>query len=160
MFGFCSVRRYNSPCLEYTERHVEDRRENPGTPLASSTVEAGFPSPAEDYIERSLDLNDHLIPHPAATFFVRVRGGSMTGAGIHDGDLLIVDRSLDPRDRSVVIAILAGELTVKRLRLRPGRRPLLELDRADGSVSPVVPGTDFQVWGVCTHVIHPLAGRV
>ena len=73
-------------------------------PLFLETVAAGFPSPAGDYIERRLDLNEHLIQHPSATFFVRVAGDSMTGAGIHDGDILIVDRSLEPAGGSIVVA--------------------------------------------------------
>src|SRR5471030_2397814 len=86
-------------------------------PLFAARVPAGFPSPADDYIERSLDLNEHLIRHPAATFFVRASGDSMTGS-IHSGDLLVVDRSLEAADGSVVIAVIDGELTVKRLRRR------------------------------------------
>jgi DNA polymerase V len=83
------------------------------------TVPAGFPSPAEDYVEGPLDLNRHLIPHPAATFFVRVSGDSMVGAGIHSGDLLIVDRAITATHNHVIIAVLNGDLTIKRL--LPGR---------------------------------------
>jgi DNA polymerase V len=89
-------------------------------PLYSCPVSAGFPSPADDYLEGQLDLNQHLIKHPVATFFVRVAGDSMVGAGIHSGDLLIVDRSLEPSDGRVVIAIVNGELLVKRLRMIRG----------------------------------------
>jgi len=81
-------------------------------------VSAEFPSPADDHIETRLDLNEHLIREPAATFFVRAVGSSMTGAGVHDGDLLIVDRSLEPRGGNVVSAVLCGDLTVKRIMLR------------------------------------------
>lgn len=87
-------------------------------PLVVSSVSAGFPSPADDYIEGRLDLNQHLIRHPAATFFVRVDGDSMIDAGIHPGDILIVDRALEPKDRNVVIANINGELTVKRIRIK------------------------------------------
>ena len=79
-----------------------------GVPLFLEPVSAGFPSPAGDYIECRLDLNEHLIQHPSATFFVRVAGESMVGAGIHDGDMLIVDRSLEPVHGSVVVAALNG----------------------------------------------------
>lgn len=89
-------------------------------PVFLGRLPAGFPSPADDYIEGKLDLNRHLIKHPAATFFVRVTGNSMTGAGIHSGDLLIVDRSLEPTDGHVVVAVLDGELTVKRLQMSHG----------------------------------------
>ena len=88
--------------------------------VPADAVAAGFPSPAQDYFDGSLDLNDHLIRDKTSTFIVRVSGESMTGAGISDGDELVVDRSLTPTHGSVVIAILDGELTVKRLELSPG----------------------------------------
>jgi DNA polymerase V len=83
-------------------------------PLVQATVSAGFPSPADDYVEGQLDLNEYFINHPSATFFVRVTGESMVGAGILPGDILIVDRSLEPRSGNIVIAVVEGELTVKR----------------------------------------------
>ena len=83
-------------------------------PLFSSGVSAGFPSPAEDHIDRKLDLNELLIQHPVATFFVRVAGESMKDAGINHGDILVVDRSLEAVSGKIVIAIVNGELTVKR----------------------------------------------
>lgn len=89
-------------------------------PLFTSTVPAGFPSPADDHIEGKLDLNEHLVRRPAATFFVRASGESMRGAGIFDGDLLIIDRGVTPQPDDIVIAILQGELTVKRLRKTEG----------------------------------------
>jgi len=89
-------------------------------PLFLSRVPAGFPSPADDYVEKRLDLNEHLIDHPAATFFVRVKGDSMEGAGIHDGDLLVVDRALEPSHGRIVIAVVNGELMVERLAFRDG----------------------------------------
>ena len=84
-------------------------------PLVRASISAGFPSPALDFIDLSIDLNKQLIAHPSATFYGRVKGHSMKDAGIHDGDLLIVDRSMDAAHRKVVIAALDGELTVKRL---------------------------------------------
>jgi DNA polymerase V len=121
-------------------------------PLAGEAVAAGFPSPADDYVETALDLHQHLIAHPAATFYVRVSGDSMTGAGIFAGDILVVDRSREPADRAIVIAVVNGELTVKRLRrlrdgveLRaehPGYRPL----RLEGDM-------DAQIWGVVSGVV-------
>jgi DNA polymerase V len=124
-------------------------------PLASSRVEAGFPSPADDYLEGALDLNEHLVKNPAATFFVRVSGESMTGAGIFPGDLLVVDRSLTPESGSVVIAVLDGELTVKRLWRESGRVEL----RADNPAYAPIPLSgmmELDVWGVVRHVIHPV----
>ena len=126
-----------------------------GPPLFSARVEAGFPSPAEDYIDCNLDLNEYLIRHPAATYFVRVSGDSMTGAGIHDGDLLIVDRAPEPTDGDVVIAALFGELTLKRIRKRGGKI-LLVPDNDEYPTIEVDEEADFQIWGVCKYVIHLL----
>ena len=122
-------------------------------PLFASRVPAGFPSPADDYIDQRLDLNDHLIDHPAATFFVRVTGDSMTGASIHDGDLLVVDRALEPVDGRIVIAAINGELTVKRLSLQDGTAWLLPENPAYTPL-PITEGLDCVVWGVVTRVIH------
>jgi len=88
----------------------------------SGSVVAGFPSPAEQYLEPPLDLNELLVRRPAATYFVRVEGDSMSGAGIHDGDLLVVDRSLRPADGDVIIASVDGDFTVKTFRLGNGER--------------------------------------
>jgi DNA polymerase V len=124
-------------------------------PLFEATVTAGFPSPAADYEEDKLDLNKHLIKNPAATFFVRVTGDSMTGAGIHSGDLLVVDRSLEPRDKNVVIAAINGELTVKRIRIR-NKKITLEPENENYASQEIAEDTEFQVWGVVTCVIHQL----
>ncbi len=124
-------------------------------PLAESSVPAGFPSPADDFIANRLDLNEHLILHPAATFFVRVAGDSMIGAGITDGDILIVDRSLEPTDGRVVIAVVSGELVVKRLR-RTEKGWLLLAENDDYAPIEVGEEGEFEVWGVVTNVIHHL----
>jgi len=125
-------------------------------PLFLSGVSAGFPSPASDYVEKTLDLNEYLIKHPAATYFVHVQGDSMIGAGILSGDLLIVDRSLTPGHNSIVIAMVNGEFTVKRLRKKNGRIYLMP-DNPD--FSPIELSGDMQVeiWGVVTYVIHNFA---
>jgi DNA polymerase V len=122
-------------------------------PLFLVPVSAGFPSPADDYLEDKLDLNQHLIKHEAATFFVKVKGDSMIGAGIHSGDLLIVDRALEPTDKSVVIAVVNGELTVKRICKRDGKLSLMP-ENGNYTPIPITTFTDFEVWGVVTHVIH------
>lgn len=132
-----------------------DRSTPSPQPLAMSSISAGFPSPADDYIEGHLDLNELLIRHPAATFYVRVTGDSMIGAGVHSGDLLVVDRSLKPVEGSVVIAVVDGDLTVKRVRRESGRVFLV----ADNSAYPPIAihdETSFEVWGVVTYVIHSL----
>ena len=121
--------------------------------LYSSRVQAGFPSPADDYIEKSLDLNEHLISHPSATFFVRVSGDSMIGAGIHHNDILIVDRSLKPKNDSIIIAVLNGELTVKRLKIRANQY-ILAPENAEYAAIQVKEEMDFKVWGVVTSVVH------
>lgn len=122
-------------------------------PLFLAPVKAGFPSPADDYVEGRLDLNAHLVKHPAATFFVRVAGDSMIGAGIHPDDILVVDRSLEPADKRVVIAVVNGELTVKRLRLKQGQ---IVLVAENDAYPPMEIHSDmtFEIWGVVTHVIH------
>lgn len=119
------------------------------------TVPAGFPSPAADYAEGPLDLNHHLNPRPAATFFVRVSGDSMIGAGIHSGDLLIVDRSVTPKHGNVVIAVLNGELTVKRLQ-KEGCHLALVPENPDYPTIEIAEGMDFEIWGVVTKAIHYL----
>lgn len=124
-------------------------------PLYASHVPAGFPSPADDYLEASLNLNDYLIRHPESTFFVRVSGESMSGAGIFDGDMLVVDRLLPPRHRDVVIAVLAGELTVKRLELRDDG-PWLVPEHPDYPALRGNPEAGFEVWGVVTAVVRSL----
>lgn len=123
--------------------------------LFDAAVPAGFPSPAADYEQSRLDLNKHLVSNPAATFFVKVAGDSMIGAGIHHGDLLVVDRSIEPKDKSVVIAVLDGELTVKRIRIR-NRKITLEPENHNYSAREVTPDAAFEVWGVVTSAIHRL----
>lgn len=124
-------------------------------PLFESIVPAGFPSPAADYQEDKLDLNRHLVQHPVATFFVRVAGDSMIGAGIHCGDLLVVDRSLEPKDKNIVIAVVDGEMTVKRIRIR-AKRITLEPENENYCAWEITEDTQFEVWGVVTSAIHKL----
>ena len=129
-------------------------------PLALSRVRAGFPSPAEDYVEGRLDLNELLVRRPAATFFLRVEGDSMTGAGIHNGDLLVVDRAATAGDGSVVVACVDGRMTVKRLRHGLGGELRLEGEHPDYPPLVFRPPDDdcddagVMVWGVVTAVIH------
>ena len=121
-------------------------------PLYSS-VSAGFPSPADDYIEQELNLDELLIKNPEATFFVRVSGDSMIGAGMCTGDILIVDCSLEAQAGDVIIAILEGEFTVKRL-IRQGRQYFLKPENPAYPLIELHETTEFRVWGVVTHVIH------
>ncbi|MCF6203661.1 MAG: translesion error-prone DNA polymerase V autoproteolytic subunit [Methylococcaceae bacterium] len=124
-------------------------------PLFSSKVAAGFPSPADDYIEKTLDLNDLLIQKPAATFFVRAEGESMLGAGIHPNDILVVDRSIKPVIGKIVICALHGELTVKRLK-SVGDEITLGAENPAYADITVKEEADFVIWGVVTNVIHPV----
>ena len=120
-------------------------------PVYLSRVEAGFPSPADDYLEGVLDLNDFCIEDEAATFFVRASGQSMIGAGIHDGDLLVVNRARRAQDQDIVIASLGGDLTVKRLVRKEGRWWLMP---ESAQHMPIEVNMELEVWGVVTHVIH------
>ena len=132
-----------------------DRSTKRSQPLFVANVSAGFPSPADDYKEEKLDLNKYLIKNPAATYFVRVTGDSMIGAGIHSGDLLVVDRSVEPVDKKVVIANIDGELTVKRIRIRKNKITL-EPENTDFPTQQISPDSEFEVWGVVTNVVHSL----
>lgn len=122
-------------------------------PLFCDAVKAGFPSPADDYIEQALDFNELLVKHPSATFCLRVSGNSMTGAGIHHNDILIVDRSLTAENNSIIIASICGELTVKRM-IKRRKEIILAPENPDFQPVTVTEDMDFQVWGVVTNVIH------
>lgn len=124
-------------------------------PLFACSVSAGFPSPADDYIEGKLDLNELMVANPAATFFVRVAGDSMTGAGIHHNDILVVDRSLEPSHGKVVIAVVGGELTVKRLH-RKNDTILLKAENPDYPDITINEESDCEIWGVVAFVVHSL----
>lgn len=124
-------------------------------PLFGSKIPAGFPSPADDHLEATIDLNRQYVRHPAATIFVRVQGTSMTGAGIHNGDMLVVDRSLEAHSGSVVIAVINGELTVKRLVIK-GDEVWLMPENPEFQPLQITEDMGLQVWGVVAHVIHSL----
>lgn len=122
-------------------------------PLFAARVTAGFPSPADDYVESRLDLNELLIQRPEATYFLRVKGDSMQGAGIHHGDLIVVDRSIEARDGHVVVAEVDGALTIKRLRLGAGMPEL----HPENPVYPVIrfkEEQELRIWGVVTSSVH------
>lgn len=121
--------------------------------IAPVAVAAGFPSPAQDYFDGRIDLNAHLIQDITSTFVVRVTGDSMEGAGISDGDELIVNRALEPRDGSVVIAVLDGELTIKRLRITPSG-VVLQAENPKYPDIRVPALSELTVWGVATRCLH------
>jgi DNA polymerase V len=121
-------------------------------PLYVQGVSAGFPSPAEDYIEKSLDLNEYLIKHASATFFVRVKGESMVNAGIEDGDLLIVDRSLDPVHNNIVVAVIESEFLLKRY-LRKKDKIILMPENPKFLPIEITNSDEANIWGVVSYVI-------
>ncbi len=124
-------------------------------PLMGERVQAGFPSPAENYVEDLLDLNKYCVKNPPATFFVRVDGDSMTGAGIYKGDLLVVDRSLKAGNNDIIVAVVEGEFTLKRLSLRAGRI-CLHPENPGHRPLEITEDMEFEVWGKVTKVIHEL----
>ncbi len=123
-------------------------------PLYVESVSAGFPSPAQDFVERTLDLNELCIQHPSATFFVRAQGDSMVEAGIHSGDILVVDRSLTARHGDIVIACLHGEMTVKTLELKP--HVLLRPKNKAYRPIEITEESQLEIFGVVTGVVRKL----
>ena len=123
------------------------------TPLYSHSISAGFPSPADDYIEDRLDLNELLVSNKPATFFLRVKGDSMVNAGIHHGDIIVVDRSVQPVHRAIVVAVVDGELTVKRLIIFGDTT---ELHAENPKYAPIrlQEGQELTIWGVVTSSVH------
>lgn len=122
-------------------------------PLFIANISAGFPSPAEDYIDKKIDLNEALIAHPAATFFVRVQGDSMKDAGILSEDLLVVDRSLTVKNGQIIVAVVDGEFTVKRIK-RIKKKLFLLPENKTYKPLEIVEGMEFKVWGIVTYAIH------
>jgi DNA polymerase V len=122
-------------------------------PFYQSNVSAGFPSPAEDFMELDLNLQEYLVQHPSATFCVKVTGDSMQNAGIFSGDVMVVDRALEPQNKTIVLAVLDGEFTVKRIHKKGD---LLFLNPENDNFKPIeiTQEMNFKVWGVVTHIIH------
>jgi DNA polymerase V len=123
---------------------------------ADGGVRAGFPSPAQDYVDRTLDLNKELIQHPEATFYAKVVGDSMRDAGVHPGDLLVIDRSIEPHDGSMAVCFLNGEFTLKTLDLSQRDQGIIRLVPANPAYAPihVTPEMQFEIWGVVAYTIH------
>ena len=121
--------------------------------LYSSSIEAGFPSPADDHLDISLDLNKYLIKHPASTFYIYVKGDSMVDDGIYSGDIMIVDKSLNPKSNDIIIAVINGDFTVKKLYKNNNKIFLIPANKKYGLI-PITDEMDFEIWGVVTHTIH------
>jgi DNA polymerase V len=150
------------PTIEVYKSQVKSKvevfltKENPtelSIPIFTSRVQAGFPSPADDHLEDALDLNTHLIHHKEATFFVKAQGDSMLGAGIQQGDILIVDKSLSAKSGKIVIAVVDGEFTVKRLHKYKGNITL-KAENPDFEDIKIGGTDELIIWGVVTSVIH------
>ena len=124
-------------------------------PLYGDRVAAGFPSPADDYLEDKIDLNQYLVKHPASTFLVRASGNSMINAGIFPNDILVVDKSIKAENGNVVIAIIDGELTVKRY-INKRSSVVLQPENEDYEPIELNGKSEAQIWGVVTSVIHDL----
>jgi len=124
-------------------------------PLFANKIAAGFPSPADDYVEKTLDLNELLVTQPAATFFGRAEGVSMINAGIFPNDILVINRAIEPTPGKIVICAVNGELTVKRLG-RDGELWVLKAENPDYPDIPLHDELDMVIWGVVTHAIHSL----
>lgn len=124
-------------------------------PLVDAFINAGFPSPADDYLDQKLDLNHLLIKNPSSTFFARVRGNSMIDAGIHDGDILIIDKSLEPKQTSVLVCLMDGEFTVKKIMKSNGDFYLMPQNK-DFKPIKIEKNSNFRLWGVVTYCIHKL----
>ena len=120
--------------------------------LYTTSISAGFPSPAEDHMDISLDINEYLVKHPSSTFYIYVKGDSMIDSGIFDGDLLIVDRSLEVKSNSVVVAVIDGDFTVKKIKKDSGNLYLIPQNK---KYKPILleNNMDFQIWGIVTYSI-------
>jgi len=138
-----------------TDPHRGVRLQRWRLPLFANKIAAGFPSPADDYVEKSLDLNELLITQPASTFFGRAEGVSMINAGIFPNDILVINRAIEPTPGKIVICAVNGELTVKRLE-RDGERWILKAENPDYPDIPLHDELEMVIWGVVTHAIHSL----
>jgi DNA polymerase V len=130
-----------------------DNTELTKLPFIANRISCGFPSPADDYIEGLLNLNEKLIPRPSSTFLVKAEGDSMIGAGIFEGDLLIVDKSIKPAHNQIVVAVINGEFSIKRLIFR-FPKTFLQPENIKYKTLEVNAEMNFQVWGVVTYAIH------
>ena len=124
------------------------------------TINAGFPSPAGDYEERELDINDLVVPHPTSSYFMRVSGDSMTGACIYHDDIIVIDRAITAAHNRIVVARIGEEYTLKRLQLMKGRKIFLKPENPKYPVLEVTSRDDFEVWGVVTWVLHRQTKRI
>ncbi|WP_418510962.1 LexA family protein [Corallibacter sp.] len=143
---------YNTRAIEFYGADVSTLLE---LPFVANGISAGFPSPADDFLDINIDLNKHLIKNPSTTFYGRVRGDSMIDAGIHDGDLLIIDKSLEPTNNKIAVCFIDGEFTVKRISIE---KDCVWLIAENQNYKPikVTKDNEFMIWGIVTNVIKQL----
>ena len=139
--------------LSLSKKRIKKKNTNIKLPLFSSKASCGFTSPADDYIEKTLSLDDYLVPNPNATFFVRASGESMKDAGISNNDLLIIDRSLNAKNNDIILAIINNEFTIKRF-TQKNNTIILKAENKDYDNIIIQEADEFSVWGIVTHVIH------
>jgi len=142
-------KRYRTPVLSFYKASVDSKLE---LPYVSEGISAGFPSPADDFLDINIDLNKHLIKNPSTTFYGRVSGNSMIDAGIHDGDLLVIDKSLDPENNKIAVCFIDGEFTVKRIQIEKDTVWLLA-ENKDYKPIKVTKENEFIIWGIVINVI-------
>lgn len=121
-------------------------------PIADQGIKAGFPSPAQDFMDLAIDLNKELIKHPASTFYGRVKGDSMIDAGIYDGDILIIDKSLEPKDGDMAVCFIDGDFTIKHIKIEKKVIWLIPANEQYESIK-VTEDNDFLIWGIVTYSI-------
>ena len=143
---------YNSPNITFFQADVSSELE---LPYVVNGISAGFPSPADDFLDINIDLNKHLIKNPSTTFYGRVKGDSIKDAGIHDGDLLIIDKSLEPTNNKIAVCFIDGEFTVKRIRIEKNCVWLIAENQNYKPIQ-VTKDNDFIIWGIVTNVIKRL----
>ena len=142
-------------CLKGSYYYAKKTSSKLFTPLAKESISAGFPSPAEDYIDLGIDLNEYLIKNPISTFFLRVSGNSMNNSGIYNNDLVIIDRSINPNPGNIVVALLDGEFTLKRL-IKEKDNYYLKADKENYPAISLYEYVNIQIWGVAVYSIHEL----
>lgn len=155
---FRTLSTMNKPDIKHptTAEHIDifiaETSSHVPLPYADQGIQAGFPSPAQDYISESMDLNHEIVKHPAATFFGKVSGESMIGEGIENGDLLVIDRSLEPEDGDLAVCCVEGEFTLKRIKIEPDRIWLIPANECFDPIL-ITENNRFEIWGVVTHTI-------
>lgn len=140
---------YNSQTIEICEVDTSTRL---SLQFVDTGIQAGFPSPAEDYVDLAIDLNQELIKNPSSTFLGRVKGSSMKDAGIFEGDVLVIDKSKEPVDGSIAVCFLDGDFTVKRIKIN-GKRCFLMPANQEFNPIEIQADNDFRVWGIVTYII-------